>query len=120
MASKVSDPRGIAVYGATSLTSSQPLSRQGVGSSGYVPNSASHQKGNLVKGQVLFSVGNCKVKQLFDMLLHNSCDTILHIQENPALSRNFFKWLKPGGKDLISDYCKSSETTSPEFSEYIN
>ncbi|KAJ6387327.1 hypothetical protein OIU78_017112 [Salix suchowensis] len=43
----------------------------------------------------------------------------LHIQDKPALFRSFFKWLKPGGKVLISDYCKSAGTPSPEFAEYI-
>ncbi|KAL0796972.1 hypothetical protein Bca101_068349 [Brassica carinata] len=40
-------------------------------------------------------------------------------QEKQALFRTFFKWFKPRGKFLISDYCKSSETPSPEISEYI-
>lgn len=40
-------------------------------------------------------------------------------QDKPALFRTFFKWLKPGGKVLISDYCRSPKTPSAEFSEYI-
>jgi phosphoethanolamine N-methyltransferase len=40
-------------------------------------------------------------------------------QDKPALFRSFFKWLKPGGKVLISDYCKCAGTPSPEFAEYI-
>lgn len=35
------------------------------------------------------------------------------------LFRCFFKWLKPGGKILITDYCKSSGTPSEAFAEYI-
>ncbi|KAH0855165.1 hypothetical protein HID58_020434 [Brassica napus] len=66
-------------------------------------------------------VADCTTKHYpensFDVIY--SRDTILHIQDKPALFRTFFKWLKPGGKVLISDYCKSSETPSPEFSEYI-
>ncbi|XXG80016.1 hypothetical protein AAC387_Pa09g0972 [Persea americana] len=34
----------------------------------------------------------------FDVIY--SCDTILHIQDKPALFRTFYKWLKPGGKML--------------------
>lgn len=41
------------------------------------------------------------------------------IQDKPALFRSFFEWLKPGGKVLISDYCRSAGTPSPEFAEYI-
>ncbi|CAF2100734.1 unnamed protein product, partial [Brassica napus] len=70
---------------------------------------------------VEFEVADCTTKHYpensFDVIY--SRDTILHIQDKPALFRTFFKWLKPGGKVLISDYCKSSETPSPEFSEYI-
>ncbi|EOA39216.1 hypothetical protein CARUB_v10012188mg, partial [Capsella rubella] len=33
-------------------------------------------------------------------------DTNLHIQDKPALFRTFFKWLKPGYKVLITDYCR--------------
>ncbi|XP_037492766.1 phosphoethanolamine N-methyltransferase isoform X3 [Jatropha curcas] len=46
-------------------------------------------------------------------------DTMLHIKDKPALFRSFYKWLKPGGKFLISDYCKSAGTPSEEFAEYI-
>ncbi|KAE8709660.1 Phosphoethanolamine N-methyltransferase 1 [Hibiscus syriacus] len=33
--------------------------------------------------------------------------------------KSFFKWLKPGGKVLISDYCKTAGASSPEFAAYI-
>ncbi|KAI3976988.1 hypothetical protein MKX01_008846 [Papaver californicum] len=36
-----------------------------------------------------------------------------------TLFRNFFKWLKPGGKVLVSDYCKSPGPPSADFGEYI-
>ncbi|KAE8683324.1 Phosphoethanolamine N-methyltransferase 3 [Hibiscus syriacus] len=49
----------------------------------------------------------------FDVIY--SCDTILHIQDKPALFRSLFKWLKPEGKVLISDYCKSVGASSPKF-----
>lgn len=32
---------------------------------------------------------------------------------------SFYKWLKPGGKILITDYCRSAGTASPEFAGYI-
>ena len=74
-----------------------------------------------LKCSVEFEVADCTKKEYadntFDVIY--SRDTILHIQDKPALFRSFFKWLKPGGKVLISDYCKSSGTPSSEFAEYI-
>ncbi|XVF09466.1 hypothetical protein REPUB_Repub07fG0095300 [Reevesia pubescens] len=70
---------------------------------------------------VEFEVADCTKKtypdNTFDVIY--SRDTILHIQDKPALFRSFFKWLKPGGKVLISDYCRSAGTPSLEFAEYI-
>ncbi|KAJ4848380.1 Glycylpeptide N-tetradecanoyltransferase 2 [Turnera subulata] len=74
-----------------------------------------------LKCQVEFEVADCTKKtypdNTFDVIY--SRDTILHIHDKPALFRSFFKWLKPGGKVLISDYCKSAGTPTLEFSEYI-
>ncbi|KAK4567517.1 hypothetical protein RGQ29_003338 [Quercus rubra] len=70
---------------------------------------------------VEFEVADCTKKTYpensFDVIY--SRDTILHIQDKPALFRSFYKWLKPGGKVLISDYCKNTGTPSLEFAEYI-
>ncbi|XXG80015.1 hypothetical protein AAC387_Pa09g0971 [Persea americana] len=70
---------------------------------------------------VEFEVADCTKKSYpdnaFDVIY--SRDTILHIQDKPALFRTFYKWLKPGGKVLISDYCKRAGIPSPEFLEYI-
>ncbi|KAG6745769.1 hypothetical protein POTOM_050276 [Populus tomentosa] len=74
-----------------------------------------------LKCSVEFEVADCTTKtypdNTFDVIY--SRDTILHIQDKPALFKSFFKWLKPGGKVLISDYCKCAGTPSPEFAEYI-
>lgn len=43
----------------------------------------------------------------------------MNVQDKPALFRTFYKWLKPGGKVLISDYCKGPGTPSESFAEYI-
>ncbi|PWA67224.1 phosphoethanolamine N-methyltransferase [Artemisia annua] len=70
---------------------------------------------------VEFEVADCTKKSYpddtFDVIY--SRDTILHIQDKPALFRTFYKWLKPGGKVLISDYCRKSGTPSEDFAEYI-
>ncbi|KAF8037825.1 hypothetical protein BT93_B0617 [Corymbia citriodora subsp. variegata] len=74
-----------------------------------------------LKCSVEFEMADCTKKSYpdntFDAIY--SRDTILHIQDKPALFKSFFKWLKPGGKVLISDYCKHAGTPSPEFGEYI-
>ncbi|MBA0593754.1 hypothetical protein Gorai_010686 [Gossypium raimondii] len=79
------------------------------------------ERANGLNCSVEFEVADCTTKTYpdnsFDVIY--SRDTILHIQDKPALFRYFYKWLKPGGKVLISDYCKSAGASSPEFAEYI-
>jgi phosphoethanolamine N-methyltransferase len=41
------------------------------------------------------------------------------LQDKPSLFKSFFKWLKPGGKVLISDYCRSPGKPSEEFAAYV-
>ncbi|KAJ3670686.1 hypothetical protein LUZ60_008112 [Juncus effusus] len=73
------------------------------------------------KCTVEFEVADCTKKDYgegaFDVVY--SRDTILHIQDKPALFKNFYNWLKPGGKVLISDYCKSPGKPTEEFAAYI-
>ncbi|KAF3326649.1 phosphoethanolamine N-methyltransferase 1-like protein [Carex littledalei] len=70
---------------------------------------------------VEFEVADCTKKvypdNSFDVIY--SRDTILHIMDKPALFKSFYNWLKPGGKLLISDYCKNEGTPSEEFASYI-
>ncbi|CAI9773704.1 unnamed protein product [Fraxinus pennsylvanica] len=74
-----------------------------------------------LKCAVEFEVADCTKKTYpdatFDVIY--SRDTILHIQDKPALFKSFYKWLKPGGRVLISDYCKSSGSPSVDFALYI-
>lgn len=101
-----------------------------------------------LKCSVEFEVADCTKKTYpdatFDVIY--SRDTILHIQviiiiiihfapsiklglislylfmflqDKPALFKSFYRWLKPGGKVLISDYCKRSGPPSEEFAGYI-
>ncbi|CAL9240548.1 unnamed protein product [Arabidopsis halleri] len=74
-----------------------------------------------LKCSVEFEVADCTKKEYpdntFDVIY--SRDTILHIQDKPALFRTFYKWLKPGGKVLITDYCRSPKTPSSDFANYI-
>lgn len=70
---------------------------------------------------VEFEVADCTKKTYpdssFDVIY--SRDTILHIQDKPALFKSFYKWLKPGGTVLITDYCKRAGPPSDDFAEYI-
>ncbi|KAI3952600.1 hypothetical protein MKW98_015829, partial [Papaver atlanticum] len=85
---------------------------------------------------VEFEVADCTKKtytyETFDVFY--SHDTILHIQfvkfvlhvKFPFLTVQMLRilncqiyWLKPGGKVLISDYCKSLGPPLAEFAEYI-
>eukprot|EP00299_Pterocystis_sp_00344_P016732 c8396_g1_i1.p1 GENE.c8396_g1_i1~~c8396_g1_i1.p1 ORF type:complete len:507 (-),score=114.77 c8396_g1_i1:23-1543(-) len=65
--------------------------------------------------QVLFPDG------VFDVVY--SRDTILHIEDKGALFKRFFRWLRPGGRLLISDYCRGEDSEqhrlSEEFKAYV-
>uniref|UniRef100_UPI00358DDC03 uncharacterized protein isoform X2 n=1 Tax=Myxine glutinosa TaxID=7769 RepID=UPI00358DDC03 len=54
---------------------------------------------------------------MFDVIY--SRDTILHISDKLAIFKNFHKWLKPGGRVLITDYCCGDRPWSDEFSTYV-
>jgi len=54
----------------------------------------------------------------FDVIY--SRDTILHIGDKNELFRKFLKWLKPGGKLMISDYCHGDkEEHAADFVNYV-
>lgn len=61
----------------------------------------------------------------FDFLLQYSTMSLSFLllfccfKDKPALFKSFYKWLKPGGRVLISDYCKSSKSPSIDFKLYI-
>jgi phosphoethanolamine N-methyltransferase len=48
-----------------------------------------------------------------------SRDTILHIDDKRSLFASFLKWLKPGGRLLISDYCCTSGEWSERYKKYV-
>jgi phosphoethanolamine N-methyltransferase len=55
----------------------------------------------------------------FDVIY--SRDTILHIGDKEDLFNNFFSWLKPGGKLMITDYCRGDkEEYSDDFLKYVH
>ncbi|KAM9301526.1 uncharacterized protein PAF06_014724 [Gastrophryne carolinensis] len=70
---------------------------------------------------VQFEIGDATKRSFqeasFDVVY--SRDTILHISDKGALFKRFFKWLKPGGKILITDYCCGERPWSPVFQDYV-
>ncbi|RXM90802.1 Phosphoethanolamine N-methyltransferase 1 [Acipenser ruthenus] len=71
--------------------------------------------------QVQFEVGDATRRLFpecsFDVVY--SRDTILHIADKLALFKQFYSWLKPGGKLLISDYCCGEKPWTPAFQDYV-
>ncbi|KAK7320175.1 hypothetical protein RJT34_04910 [Clitoria ternatea] len=74
-----------------------------------------------LKCAVEFDCADCTKKTYpegtFDVIYTR--DSMLHIEDKPTVFRSFYKWLKPGGKLLITDYCKSAGSPSIEFAKYI-
>ncbi|KAJ8302833.1 hypothetical protein KUTeg_019229 [Tegillarca granosa] len=74
-----------------------------------------------IKDEVQFEVADATKRDYppnsFDVVY--SRDTILHIADKLSLFKKFFKWLRPGGKVLISDYCCSEGEHSDRFKAYV-
>ncbi|GJP81190.1 hypothetical protein CLOP_g11357 [Closterium sp. NIES-67] len=73
---------------------------------------------------VQFEVADCLTRNFpdaaFDCIYTR--DTLLHIQDKPHLFARFHRWLKPGGKVLITDYCSGKDKDdqwSDEFKGYV-
>ena len=51
----------------------------------------------------------------------HSRDAILHMHDKSTLFKKIYKSLKPGGKLLITDYCRSSDVTTKDsaFEKYV-
>ncbi|KAJ0411409.1 hypothetical protein ATCC90586_004395 [Pythium insidiosum] len=82
---------------------------------------ATHHKprdGNDVEFEICDATTKSFPPHSFDVVY--SRDTILHIEDKRALFTQFFSWLKPGGKLLISDYCCGDEQPPSEhFKAYV-
>jgi len=75
-----------------------------------------------LQDKIRFEVADCTKRNFpdnsFDVIY--SRDTILHVSDKPALFRNFYRWLKPGGQILITDYCAADQATwNAEFAAYV-
>lgn len=70
---------------------------------------------------VEFEICDATIKEYpaesFDVVY--SRDTILHIADKRALFAKFFRWLKPRGRILISDYCRGEQKSTDHFNSYV-
>jgi len=46
-------------------------------------------------------------------------DAVLHIHDKEILFQKFYRWLKPGGKIFMTDYCLGKSPSSDEFKAYM-
>ena len=47
-----------------------------------------------------------------------SRETLLHVEDKRAVLAKFCRWLRPGGRLLITDYCQGEGKLQNEFLEY--
>jgi phosphoethanolamine N-methyltransferase len=83
------------------------------------------ERANEIRDQrVQFEIGDATKRQYhpesYDVVF--SRDTILHIADKPQLFQSFHRWLKPGGKVLITDYCcgRPRDSWSADFVDYVD
>jgi len=75
-----------------------------------------------VKHRVNFYIEDANIMEFpenfYDVVY--SRDTIMHFREKEkeALFRNILKTLKPGGKFMVSDYCRGEKPSPKEFVDY--
>lgn len=80
---------------------------------------ASEYKDGVVQFEVADVTKREFPKESFDVIF--SRDTLLHIKDKHALIWSFYRWLKPGGKVLITDYCCGSNVPwSKPFADYVS
>jgi len=82
------------------------------------------EQGDRSAAKVVFELSDATERVFRTNFFHAiySRDTILHIQDKPALFSSFLSWTKPGGRLLISDYCCGQEDRnlwSETFSQYV-
>ncbi|WIA44324.1 hypothetical protein OEZ86_007114 [Tetradesmus obliquus] len=116
---------------AAAIASSR--SSSGGGAAAAAANGSSSSSGNgvisprqqqQVPHDVTFEVADVLTRD-FQQGSFNVCvsrDSLLHVQDKQALFSRLFRWLKPGGRLLVTDYCQPSTadfSPSPGFAAYI-
>ena len=78
---------------------------------------AAHGNGDKISFEVSDATKRDLPEDSFDAVF--SRDALLHVADKPALFSRLFKVLKPGGRLVITDYCRCEGSASPEFESYI-
>ena len=93
----------------------------GIDLSSNMINIANKKKEKMAIKNVTFDITDCTTAEFedesFDVIY--SREVILHIKEKKALFQSFYKWLKPGGHILITDYCCTEKKWTNEFTSYV-
>jgi phosphoethanolamine N-methyltransferase len=77
-----------------------------------------NERKNSYINYMVTDIFRCKFEpDTFDVIYSRDC--IIHIAEKKALFAQFFKWLKPGGKVVMTDYCVREGEQSAEFKAYV-
>eukprot|EP00878_Enallax_costatus_P026825 GHUV01028827.1.p1 GENE.GHUV01028827.1~~GHUV01028827.1.p1 ORF type:complete len:438 (+),score=126.26 GHUV01028827.1:78-1391(+) len=117
---------GIAVNGSTAAAGrrSDGLGMaDGSGSNGCLsPAGAEPQKQQQAPHDVTFEVADVLTRDFpegsFDVCI--SRDALVHVADKQTLASRLYRWLRPGGKLLITDYCMPPDgDTSAGFQNYI-
>lgn len=78
---------------------------------------AAHGNGDLVSFEISDATKRSFAPETFDAV--HSRDTLVHIPEKEVLFSKLYEVLKPGGKLLITDYCRKEGAISTGFEDYI-
>ncbi|KAJ6221420.1 hypothetical protein RDWZM_007232 [Blomia tropicalis] len=80
-----------------------------------------HKQKPHIKDQINFRLCDVTVTEFpenyYDVIY--SRDALLHIKNKPHLFAQFFRWLKPGGRVVFTDYVRGNGELSSEFLEYM-
>jgi len=83
------------------------------------------ETGSVLLDRVAFEISDINKRDYqagaFDCI--HSRETVLHLRDKVGLISKFYKWLKPGGRLLMTDYCrgeKGEDSHSREYRKYIS
>lgn len=78
---------------------------------------AAHGNGDKISFEVSDATKRDLPDESYDAVF--SRDVLIHVTDKPALFERLFKVLKPGGRLVITDYCRQAGDLSEEFEFYV-
>ncbi|KAG7673918.1 hypothetical protein KSW81_007097 [Nannochloris sp. 'desiccata'] len=78
---------------------------------------AAHGNGDKISFEVSDATKRDLPDESYDAVF--SRDVLIHVTDKPALFERLFKVLKPGGRLVITDYCRQAGDLSEEFESYV-